>query len=216
MNAVPELDPVEARVVACLVEKEITTPEYYPLTLNALVSACNQKSNRNPAVAYDEESVQEALEGLRAKGLASVLTGGGNRVPKFSHRLQERLNLGRREVALVCELLLRGPQTTAELRERASRMHRFGDVEEVETCLRVLSERGLARKLPRQTGNKEQRHVHLLCGEPVLPATDEMLDREPQSPSSNGNDRLEQRVARLEEQIVALENKWVEFRRQFD
>ena len=136
-----ELDAVEARVLGCLIEKEITTPEYYPLTLNALINACNQKSNRDPVVTYEEDDVAEALDRLRQKQLITMLTGGGNRVPKYGHRLQERLNLGRREVALLCELLVRGPQTVGELKDRAGRMHRFTDSDEVERCLRALSER---------------------------------------------------------------------------
>ncbi len=153
-----ELDAVEARVLGCLIEKEITTPEYYPLTLNALINACNQKSNRDPVVTYEEDDVAEALDRLRHKQLVMTLTGGGNRVPKYGHRLQERLNLGRREVALLCELLVRGPQTVGELRDRAGRMHRFTDSDEVERCLRALSERAeqpFVRVLPKLPGTKE-------------------------------------------------------------
>src|SRR5688572_14580769 len=105
------LDPVEVRVLGCLMEKDLSAPEYYPMTLNALVNACNQKSNRNPVVSYEDDLVEEGIETLRAKGLVSVLTGGSNRVPKYSHRLGEKLNLGRRESAILCELMIRGPQT---------------------------------------------------------------------------------------------------------
>ncbi|MEJ7606060.1 MAG: YceH family protein [Bryobacteraceae bacterium] len=166
---VPQLDAVEARVLGCLIEKEITTPEYYPLTMNALVNACNQKSNRDPAVSYDDEQVDEALGMLREKRLTTLVTGAGNRVPKFGHRVQETLNLGRREVALLCELLLRGPQTAGELKDRAGRMHRFSDVDEVESCLRLMSDNGLSIKLTKWPGTKEQRHAHLLSGEPAPP-----------------------------------------------
>jgi len=136
-----ELDPVEGRILGCLIEKEITTPEYYPMTLNALVNACNQKSNRDPVVSFTEEDVAEGVDRLRHKQLVLTLTGGGNRVPKYGHRLQQTLNLGRRETALLCELLLRGPQTLGELKDRAGRMHRFTDTEEVERCLTSLSTR---------------------------------------------------------------------------
>ena len=161
-----ELDAVEVRVLGCLIEKEITTPEYYPMTLNALVNGCNQKSNRDPVVTHEEEDISEALDRLRHKQLVSILTGGGNRVPKYGHRLQEKLNLGRREVALICELMLRGPQTIGELKDRAGRMHRFSDTNEVERCLGTMSE--FVKALPRQPGMKEPRWVHLLSGEPDL------------------------------------------------
>ena len=159
-----ELDAVEARVIGCLIEKEITTPEYYPMTLNALVNACNQKSNRDPVVTFEEDDIADALDRLRDKQLLTTLTGGGNRVPKYGHRLQEKLNLGRREVALLCELLLRGPQTIGELKDRAGRMHRFSDTDEVEHCLTSME---YVRALPRQPGTKEPRWAHLLSGEPA-------------------------------------------------
>jgi len=190
------LDPVELRVLGVLVEKDITTPEYYPLTLNALLNGCNQKSNRDPVEAYDEETVAGALDRLRAKGLASVLTGGSNRVPKYSHRLQEKWNLGRRETALLCELILRGPQTTGELRDRAGRMYRFSDLEEVESCLRALAESpagALVEQLPRQPGRKEPRYRHLLGGEAHGTPAGEPV------PAHRGG--LESRLAALEEEL---------------
>src|SRR3954469_23397012 len=180
------LEPSEVRVLGALIEKEATTPEYYPLTLNALVNACNQKSNRDPVVTFEEDDVAEAIDCLRHKQLVSVLTGGGNRVPKYGHRLQDRLNLGRREVALLCELLVRGPQTAAELKERGARMHRFTDIEEVSTCLQGLSERpeqSYVTLLPRQTGMKEQRWAQLLSGPPQIIETDEPAVRN--SPTSH-------------------------------
>ena len=158
------LDPVEVRVLGSLIEKEITTPEYYPLTLNSLVAACNQKSNRDPMVAYDDHLVSEAIDTLRHKRLMGVLTGAGNRVPKYSHRLGETLNLGRREMAVLCELMVRGPQTPGELRDRAGRMHRFSDIEELEGLLRQMEERSFLVLLPRQPGRKESRYMHLLSG----------------------------------------------------
>src|SRR5579863_1946671 len=116
------LSEVETRVLGSLVEKELTTPEYYPLSLNALINACNQKSNRDPVVSYDEETVSQAIDLLRNKGLATVITGAGSRVPKYAHRFSEKLNLGRREIAILCELMLRGPQTVGELRTRSERL----------------------------------------------------------------------------------------------
>src|SRR5437899_2976333 len=136
----PLLDSVEVRVLGSLVEKELTTPEYYPLTLNALVNACNQKSNRDPMVSYDEDTVAEALATLKDKRLAFSLTGAGMRVPKYGHRVVETLNFGRRELAIMCELMIRGPQTVGELRTRTERMHKFSDLDEVESCLRGLAE----------------------------------------------------------------------------
>jgi uncharacterized protein YceH (UPF0502 family) len=201
------LDSVEARVLGALLEKEITTPEYYPLTLNALVNACNQKSNRDPVVGYDDEDVSNALESLKQKHLSAVLSAGsGSRVAKYSHRLSETLNLGRRESALVCELLLRGPQTLGELRSRAERMHRFQDIDEVEACLRTLMQRSpdpLVTELPRQPGTKEPRFAHLLSGEPEYAAPSE-----PARPvSADRLATLEAEVSDLRDRVTHLEQK---------
>jgi uncharacterized protein len=212
---IPILDPVEVRVLGCLVEKENTTPEYYPLTLNALVNACNQKSNREPVVSYDEETVQEALDRLRAKRLSTILTGGGNRVPKYGHRLQEYLNLGRREMALLCELMLRGPQTAGELKDRAGRMHRFSDTDEVDSCLTGMAEREqpLTTKLPKFPGTKEHRYAHLLSGAEAIPETPLEALR-----SVGGSDRvgsLEAEIADLRGRVSALEQELRQFKSQF-
>lgn len=205
------LDAEEVRVLGCLLEKEITTPEYYPLTLNALVNACNQRSNRDPVVAYEEDQVSAAFDRLRHQGLSFVLTGAGMRVPKFGHRLPEALNLGRRELALLCELMLRGPQTLGELRGRSERMHAFSDLEEVERCLRGLMSRDpepLVTKLERWQGTKEPRYAHLLSGEPdrsalsVAPAeTGVRIDRMA---------ALESEVAELKERVRKLEQQFGE------
>src|SRR3954464_1261224 len=160
-----QLDAVEARVLGALLEKEIATPEYYPLSLNALVNACNQKSNREPVVSYDEDTVEVALEGLRTKGLALGGTGRDSRVPKHAQRFTERFNFGRREAAVLCVLLLRGPQTTGELRGRSERLYTFDDLEAVESTLHRLSEMGFTKQLPRQPGTKEPRWAHLLAGD---------------------------------------------------
>jgi uncharacterized protein YceH (UPF0502 family) len=208
-----ELDPIEARALGCLIEKEITTPEYYPMTLNALINACNQKSNRDPVVTYEEEDIAEAIDRLRGKQLVSTLTGGGNRVPKYGHRLQERVNLGRRELALLCELLLRGPQTLGELKDRAGRMHRFTDTDEVERCLTVLSERldqPLVKVLPRAAGTKEPRWAHLLSGEPQVSTPVERGGR------VDRTEELASEVAALRQRLDDLEQQWVRFKQQFE
>src|SRR3954466_6623637 len=158
------LDAVEVRVLGSLLEKEATTPEYYPLSLNALVNACNQKSNRDPVVNFDEETVDIALEGLRNKGLSSRISGG-SRVTKFEHRFTERCNLGRREEAVLCVLMLRGPQTVGELRGRTERLYNFDDLESVENTLQRLAEMGFVKQLPRQAGYKESRWAQLLAGD---------------------------------------------------
>src|ERR1700682_5073256 len=154
------LHPIEARVLGSLLEKEITTPEYYPLSVNALVAACNQKSNRDPVVQFDEATVEQALQSLRDKGLLLTISGAGSRVPKYGHRISERLNLGRRELAILCELMLRGHQTLGDLRNRADRMLKFGDLSEVESVIDRMPE--LITKLPRRPGEKEARYAHLL------------------------------------------------------
>lgn len=201
------LTPAEVRVLGSLIEKESTTPEYYPLTLNALVNACNQKSNRDPVVAYDDDTVVDAISGLREKKMAVEITGAGMRVPKYAQRLSETLNLGRRELALLCTLLLRGRQTVGELRDRAERMHRFGDIDEAETCLNHLIEMELAVRLPRQPGEKEVRYMHLLGG-PVEVAAEPAPAPQPAAASS--------RLDRLEAELEELKRQFAEFRKQFE
>ncbi|HLJ50582.1 MAG TPA: YceH family protein [Bryobacteraceae bacterium] len=206
-----QVDPVEARVLGSLIEKETTTPEYYPLSLNALVNACNQKSNRDPAVSFDEDTVADALERLRHKGLVLIITGAGSRVAKYGHRLAEKLNLGRRESAILCELLVRGPQTAGELRNRADRMHKFDDLEEVELVLERMSE--LVTKLPRRPGEKEQRYAHLLAGQPQVDAVEEHAVAAPRADRIGA---LEAEVAKLQEEIEELKRQFGDFRRQFE
>src|SRR5947209_20061670 len=159
-----QLDAAQVRVLGTLIEKEVTTPDYYPLSLNALVNACNQKSNREPVVAYDDDTVEVALEGLRNKGLSLRVTGRDSRVPKHEQRFTERFNLGRREAAIMCVLMLRGPQTPGELRGRTDRLYAFDDLEAVESTLTRLAEMEFVTRLPRQTGFKEPRSAHLLSG----------------------------------------------------
>jgi len=160
------LNENEIRVLACLIEKESTTPEYYPMSLNALMLACNQKTNRDPVVSYDEDTVREALDSLRDKRLARPASAGG-RVTKYEHSIVEVFNLGRRELALMCTLMLRGPQTVGELRDRSERIRAFSDLDEAESCLEILMRwepNPLVTRLARQPGTKEPRYKHLLGG----------------------------------------------------
>ena len=170
----PPLNAVEARVLGALVEKQVTTPDYYPLTLNALTNACNQINNRDPVVAYDEATVTGGLNGLRDRRLATQVTGGDSRVAKYRHFLTAEILLTPAEVAILCVLLLRGPQTVGELRVRADRLHPFGSLTEVDEVLASLASHApvpLVTKLARQPGAKEPRHMHLLCG-PVAAAAE--------------------------------------------
>ena len=161
------LSNVEARVLGALVEKDITTPDYYPLSLNALINACNQKNNREPVMSLEEGAVRDALNGLHDDGLAGPASGADSRVTKYEHRLQEVFNFSRGETAVLCVLLLRGPQTPGELRGRTERMHRFEDLDAVQFSLQHLMQREppLVAVLPRQPGTKESRYAHLLLGE---------------------------------------------------
>src|SRR6185437_6795507 len=168
-----ELEPLEARVIGCMVEKQITTPDQYPLSLNALVSACNQRSNRDPVMSLDEPTVQRTLDALARKHLVLERSGFGSRVPKYQHLFCNTeygsLKFSAQELAIVCELLLRGPQTPGELRSRASRMASFGEVSEVEAALQSLLEResgAMVARLPREPGRRESRYMHLFGGEP--------------------------------------------------
>jgi len=201
------LDRVEARVLGALIEKEATTPEYYPLSLNALVNACNQKSNRDPVMDLDDSIVEQAVDRLRAKKLALVITGSG-RVTKYAQRISETLNLGRRELALLCPLLLRGPQTLGELKDRSERMFAFGDLSEAESVLEKLSdwpEWPLVRKLARQAGQKEARYCQLLSHEP---ADDSGTPAALVSPPS--------RIAQLEDELKQLREEFNDLKRRFE
>jgi uncharacterized protein len=209
------LDSAEVRVLGALIEKEIATPEYYPLTLNALVNACNQRSNRDPVVDFDEPAVEQALDGLRKKKLAATLSGAGIRVPKHRQLLSEGLNLGRRELALMCELMLRGPQTVGELHSRAERLHRFDGLEEVESCLQRLIERQpdpLVVRLPRQPGTKESRYAHLLSGE----VSSVEAPPEPPRPRQDRFAALEAEISLLRREVEDLKRQFADFRRQFE
>src|SRR5436305_6711532 len=197
----PELNlsEIEVRVLGSLIEKDITTPDYYPLSLNALVNACNQKNNREPVMTLDEQSVRQALDGLQKQRLAGPARGADSRVTKYEHRIQEVFNFTRGEAAILCVLLLRGPQTPGELRGRAERMFRFEHLDDVQSTLQRLIERDppLTKMLPRQPGTKESRYAHLLSGEleswnaPPTVQTHTYDD---------GNDR----VSRLEQELAQL------------
>ena len=205
----------EARVLGSLLEKEITTPEYYPLSLNALLNACNQKSNRDPVMHFDEDTLERALYTLRDKGLLVSITGAGSRVPKYGHRISEKLNLGRRELAILCELMLRGPQTLGELRTRAERMHPFGDLAEVESVIDHMPE--LITKLPRRPGEKEARYAHLLSGEPPVSAVPAPSAAIPQAPlPAERMMALEAEVAQLRRELEELKQQFAGFQKQFE
>jgi hypothetical protein len=202
------LDPVEARVLGALMEKEVTTPEYYPLSLNALVNASNQKSNRDPVVDYDEDTVSDAVDRLREKKLSLLITGSG-RVNKFQQRISETLNLGRRESAVLCTLLLRGSQTLGEIKDRSERMFSFADLAETENVLDKLADwpgGALITKLARQPGQKEARFAHLLCGAPAIESTAASAAAEP--PIG--------RVAQLEKDLHELRAEFDELKRRFE
>jgi len=213
------LSDIEARVLGCLVEKEITTPEYYPLSLNALLHACNQKSNREPLMNLDEDAVRHALRTLGEQALARSASGD-SRVAKYEHRLSEVFNFTRPETAILCELLLRGPQTPGELRSRAERMHPFEDLSVVHTTLKHLMERepALVKLLPRQAGNKEARYAHLLSGDvEVREASAEREVAVSKSSAENGRlAELESEITSLQREIADLKQQFAEFRKQFE
>jgi uncharacterized protein YceH (UPF0502 family) len=201
------LHPIEVRVLGALLEKEITTPEYYPLTLNALVNACNQKSSREPVVNYTEDIVSQALSLLRNKGLAVKISGAGHRVEKYGHLLGEKLNLGRRESAVLCVLMLRGPQTAGELRGRTERMYEFTEIEDVEHCLGALAAR---EPEPLVTGMPRGRWAHLLGGAPEI-ATEPAAVIAAPPPADH-----EARISALEREVAELKQTLESFRRQFE
>ncbi len=213
-----ELNEIETRVLGCLMEKEMATPEYYPLSLNALLNACNQKSNRNPVVSFDEQTVVMALDDLKEKHLAWQSDSG--RVPKYAHMIDKKCNLIGRESALLCLLLLRGPQTVGELRGRSERMYTFDDLSEVEETLQRLDDMGLVLKLAKLPGRKESRFAHLLSGKPEQPEDGGSAVTEPATVKVRvGNEKitaLEEEVNRLREELEELKESFNEFRSQFD
>jgi len=204
---VETLHPVEVRVLGALLEKDLVTPEYYPLTVNSLQNACNQKSSREPLVNYDESTVQQALELLKNKGLVVRISGAGHRVEKYGHRLGEKLNLGRRELALLCTLMLRGAQTVGELRTRTERMHDFNDLEEVE---RVLESLAGHQPDPLVARASRGRWMQLFSGSAEPPEPEQTVSAAPASRSS-----LEARIETLERELSELKQAFEDFRRQF-
>ena len=214
------LNDVETRVLGSLIEKDLTTPEYYPLSLNALVHACNQKSNRDPLMNLDEDAVRQALRSLNQKELAGPADNMDSRVSKFEHRLQEAFNFTRHEMAILCELLLRGPQTPGELRSRANRMHSFEDLGIVQSTLQRLMKREppLAKMLPRVPGTKEARYAHLLSGDVEAwepgPASESAVT----SSSIDGERiaRLEHEVAGIQKDVADLKQRLAAFQKRFE
>ena len=217
------LNEVECRVLGSLIEKEITTPEYYPLSLNALLNACNQKSNRDPVMTLDEAAVRQALHSLDGQSLVRSVSASDSRVTKYEHRLQEAFNFYRHEIAILCVLLLRGPQTPGELRTRAVRMHAFDDLSAVQSSLQHLMKREppLVKVLPRQPGTKESRYAHLLSGDVELfggsglPDNVESFAAKPVAEASAAATFADgERVAHLEKELAALRNEVSDFQKE--
>ena len=206
MEIALNLDPVEVRVLGALIEKDMTTPEYYPLSLNALTNACNQKSNRDPIVSYDDATVREGLDALHRREMARPARGE-SRVYKYEHNLGEVFNFGRGEMAVIAVLLLRGPQTLMEIHTRTERMHQFGDLDALETCLRKLAEHDppLVVKLSKQPGWRDVRYTHLFSGEPAMPA-----------PSAVVPHVEEGRLDRLERELSELRQQFEAFKKSFE
>jgi len=214
------LTEIETRILGSLIEKDITTPDYYPLSLNGLVNACNQKNNRDPVMTLDEETVSHALSTLQEKRLAGPASGADSRVPKFEHRLQEVFNFDRRETAVLCVLLLRGPQTPGELRGRSDRLYHFEALDDIVSTLDRLAQRepSLARVLPRQPGTKESRYTHLFSGEP--PEADVVRTPAPakteEDPVGARLTALEEEISRLRQELAEVQQQLAAFRRQFE
>jgi uncharacterized protein YceH (UPF0502 family) len=211
------LTDIEARVLGSLAEKESTTPDYYPLSLNALVNACNQKSNRDPVMNLDEDRVRNALDSLNAKNFAGAVSGAESRVTKYEHRMQEVFNFTRGEAAVMCALLLRGPQTPGELRTHSERIFQFAELSDVQSTLQRLMQRepALVRVLPRQPGTKEARYIHLLCGD-AAPASAEQTSMTGGSASDDRVARLESIVESLQAELAEVKAQLATFRKQFE
>jgi len=209
-----ELNHIEARVLGSLVEKQLTTPEYYPLTLNALTAACNQKSNREPVMSLDETSILTAIDSLRDKNLVYLYYGSTSRTVKYKQMLPGVFELEAPAVAVIALLLLRGPQTIGEIRGRSDRLHEFSDLNEVQETLDSLARRDepLVVKLERQPGQKDSRYAHLLSGEVKA----DTIQRHDVTPRSSSDSDLEQRVATLEAEIASMKKTFEEFKKQFE
>jgi uncharacterized protein len=212
-----ELSPIEARVIGCLIEKQITTPDQYPLSLNALVNACNQKSNRDPVMSADDETIQTTLDHLIRKHLVIEKSGFGSRVPKYQHRFCNTefgtLKFTPQELAIVCELLVRGPQTPGELRTRAARMASVSEVGQIEAALESLSSRAdgpFVVRLPREPGRRDSRYAHLFSGAVTIPPLAEESVARPSVasvPAPSRLDRLEEEVRQLREELKDIKSR---------
>jgi len=212
------LTPAEARVLGALIEKEVTTPDYYPMSLNALLNACNQRSNREPVMDLDEEAVRQALHGLEDLRLAGRARADG-RVPKYEHWLGEAFNFSRAETALICVLLLRGPQTPGELRGRTERLHQFDEISDVLAGLQKLMERqpALVAVLPRQPGTKESRYAHLLSGSvETAVAAENAIGGRGGGAVAGSDAGLDERVVRLEATVAELRQEVSALRKKID
>jgi uncharacterized protein YceH (UPF0502 family) len=210
----------EVRVLGSLIEKDITTPEYYPLSLNALVNACNQKSNRDPVMQLAEDDVRNALVALQERRMAGPAGGADSRVTKYEHRLQEVFNFTRPEIAVLCVLLLRGPQTPGELRGRTERMHHFEALDDVQSALQKLAQRDppLVKVLPRQPGTKESRWAHLMAGDVAVPELHQQAAATADRTSGDGErlTQLEEEVAALRREVGGIKDQLERFRKQFE
>jgi len=210
----------EVRVLGALIEKDSTTPEYYPLSLNALVNACNQKSNRDPVMQLDESAVRDALEALHDRRMAGPAGGADSRVTKYEHRMQEVFNFTRPEIAVLCVLLLRGPQTPGELRGRTERLHSFAALDDVQSALQKLAQRepALVKVLPRQPGTKESRWVHLMSGDVAVPDVPQPAGVSASHSSADAEriEKLEEEVSALRRELSELKDQMERFRRQFE
>jgi uncharacterized protein YceH (UPF0502 family) len=205
-------------VLGSLIEKDITTPDYYPLSLNAVVNACNQKNNRDPVMRLDEDAVRAVLESLQAQRLAGPASGADSRVTKYEHRLQEVFNFDRREIAILCVLLLRGAQTPGELRGRTERMYRFEALDDVHATLDRLSQREppLVAVLPRQPGTKESRYMHLFSGSVAAAELGPMQALDTSPADDDRIEHLEGEVAELRREVAEMQGQLAAFRKQFE
>jgi hypothetical protein len=217
----------EARVLGSLMEKQMTTPEYYPMSPNALKNACNQKSNRYPVVEYDDEIIQSAIDSLRKKSMLTIVSGAGSRVRKYEHRMKEVFFLSQKEMATICILMLRGPQTVGEIRGRSERMAEFTDLADVEKTLNDLmaesrNPKALVKQLPVFPGQKEHRFVHLLCGEPEIEprkAGAEAVANANAGMVQIGKSKiteLEEKVEELSRELLELKEQFQQFKKQFE
>ncbi len=212
------LTDIETRVLGSLAEKESTTPDYYPLSLNALVNACNQKSNRDPVMNLDEDAVRNALDSLNAKNLAGAVSGAESRVTKYEHLMQEVFNFTRGEAAVMCALLLRGPQTPGELRTHSERIFQFPELSDVQSTLQRLMQRdpALVRVLPRQPGTKEARYIHLLSGDAAPVPSEQTSMQTGASATDERVTRLESTVSSLQAELAEVKEQLAAFRKQFE